>query len=340
MILILLNHSSSLVMTIPPLLGDTSVGGWQRDFLNVLQSFGIVAVPTYFVISGAFLAYAFQGVSKEKRTWAFAKFTWHSLEHILWPYLIWSGIFYVVIYMFYGMRFDSLGYIKNLLVGYPYNFVPMLAFFYFLSPVLIWVGKRHAFLLLLVFLSYQMFLLNLVYPGFLGFTFSAWATYLRPPIISKPMADWGMFFPVGIVYGLEKTKIMPWLTKAKPFFFVLFLLCLIATVLNEVSIIQFPQARVVAGLAFVCLIPAIDRNSIPAVRILEQIGKHSYGFYLSQLVILDLVLFLVHVLAPWMFSYAIALAMLCFVLVLLVPWVLMIPIIRLPGGRIHTYLFG
>lgn len=340
MTLILLNHSSAFVISIPPMLGDNTVGGWQQDILNVLQVFGFLAVPIYFVISGSFLVYAFQGISKEKNRQVFIKFIWSNLARILWPYLIWSIFFYLVVYFFYDIRFNLLGYVKNLLVGYPYNFVPILVFYYLMSPIFIAIGRRYPLMMLAAILLYQVFLSNLLSPGLWGFVFPDWVSIFRPPIISDPMAKWAIFFPIGIVYGLEKPKVIPWAIKYKRVFTVIFLLSLILSILDRVSIIDVPQAIYIFPLAFVCLLPVIDRNSIPMVKSLEQIGKRSYGFYLTQIVILDLILYLVHVLVPGMFSYPIILAGLCFLLVLYLPWTLMIQMAKPPTNRIYAYLFG
>jgi probable poly-beta-1,6-N-acetyl-D-glucosamine export protein len=340
MILILINHSSAFVIAIPPMLGDNAARGWQQDILIILQTFGILAVPIYFVISGSYLVYAFQGISKGKNTQVFMKFIWSNLARILWPYLIWSIIFYLVVYYFYNIRFNLLEYVKNLIVGYPYNFVPLLFFYYLISPILIQVGKRYPILMLVAILSYQVFLSNLVSPGLWGFVLPEWTSIFRPPIISGTMATWAIFFPIGIVYGLEKSRVIPWAIKYKRIFIAIFLLPLILSILDKISIINVPQASYIFPLAFVCLLPTIDRYSIPWVKSLEQIGKRSYGFYLAQIVILDLALYLVHVLAPGMFLFPIILAILCFLLVLFVPWGLMIQISRPPTNRIYAYFFG
>jgi peptidoglycan/LPS O-acetylase OafA/YrhL len=340
MLLILVNHSSTFVTTIPPMLGNSAVGGWQQDILDILQVFGILAVPIYLVISGAFLVYAFQGISKEKSAGVLFKFIWSSLERILWPYLIWSIIFYLVVYFFYDIRFTWLGYVKELLVGYPYNFVPLLIFYYLISPVVIWAGKRFPRLMLASILLYQMFLSSLLVPGLWGVVFPNWVSILRPPIIGGTMAPWGIFFPIGVIYGLDKSSVVPWALKYKRVLIGIFLLSLALSILDKLSVIHAPQASYICPLAFVCLLPVIDRNSIPMVKSLEQIGKRSYGFYLTQIVILDLVLYLVHVLVPGMFSYPVILAILCFLLVLWAPWGLMTQMAKPPANRIYAYLFG
>jgi len=338
MILILLNHSSTFVTTIPQMLGDPVSVEWQQSVLAVFQVLGIIAVPVYFVVSGSFLAYAYQGMAKERSK--FFKFIGSSVERILWPYLIWSTLFYLMIYFLFNIRLNWFDYGKDLLVGYPYNFVPLLVFYYLVSPVVIWVGRRYPHLLLGVIFLYQLTLLNLLSPGILGFIFPEWVSRFRPPIIARTMADWAIFFPIGIVYGLEKAKVIPWAIKYKRVFIVIFFVAMMLSILDKIAIIRFPQASHFAPLAFICLLPAIDRNSIPLVRRLEQIGKRSYGFYLTQIIILDLILFLVHILKPEMFTYPILLTILCFPVALFVPWGLMIQMAKPPTNRVYAYLFG
>lgn len=340
MILILLNHSSTFVITIPSMFGDSAGEGWQQNILYILQVFGIIAVPIYLVVSGSFLTYAFQGITKDKPPRVFLKFIWSSIERILWPYLIWSMIFYLMIYFLFGMRFNLLQYAKDLVVGYPYNFVPLLVFYYLISPIIIWIAKRNPIILIVGVFLYQMLLLNLLSPGILGFVFPGWVSKFLPPVIAGTMADWAIYFPIGVVYGLKKSQVIPGATKFKHLTVVIFFLFLMFAILDKISIIQIPQASHIAPLAFICLLPAIDRNAIPMAKSFEQIGKRSYGFYLTQIVVLDLILYLIHAIIPTMFLHPLVLAVLCFAIALFAPWGLMIQMAKPPTNRIYAYLFG
>src|SRR3990172_12585959 len=98
--------------------------GWQVYFLSFLQGLGILAVPTFLFISGSFVAYAAQGDPPHLSR----KFLLSSLRHILIPYMIWSLVFYIFIYFYLDVQISILGYLKNLIVGYPFHFVPLLVF--------------------------------------------------------------------------------------------------------------------------------------------------------------------------------------------------------------------
>jgi fucose 4-O-acetylase-like acetyltransferase len=59
------------------------------------------------------------------------------LRHILVPYVIWSAVFYLVVYLLQGEQYTVFEYAKNLAVGYPYHFVPLLVFFYLIAPLIV-----------------------------------------------------------------------------------------------------------------------------------------------------------------------------------------------------------
>ena len=83
--LIVLNHAIHFGLQTSP-VGPPWLGA-----LIALQALGAFAVPVFLFVSGAFLAYAAKEFS--------VTFIRSSLERILWPYVIWSGIFYTLMYL-------------------------------------------------------------------------------------------------------------------------------------------------------------------------------------------------------------------------------------------------
>ena len=59
-------------------------------------------------------------------------------------------------------------YLKNLLVGYPYHFVPLLVFWYLATPALVWIGRRRGALLLAGIGAWQAWLLAVRFPEMFG----------------------------------------------------------------------------------------------------------------------------------------------------------------------------
>src|SRR5688500_13977086 len=109
-VLIAINHAIHFGLEVNP------VDGAARHALVFLQALGAFAVPAFLFISGAFLSY-----SAGQLSWAFVR---SNVGRILWPYLVWSALFYVVVLLTNGERQSAPGYVKSLVVGYPYHFVP------------------------------------------------------------------------------------------------------------------------------------------------------------------------------------------------------------------------
>lgn len=162
-VIVVFFHSIVMVNDIPVELGYPPMEGWKHIFLSILGSLGIFAVPTFLFISGSFFAYATQ--TRGKGAKFLYKVSWANIIHILWPYIIWSIAFYIAIFIGRGETYSISGYIKNLIVGYPYHFIPLLIFNYFLAPIFLLLGKRFGWILLLAIAIYQVTLINLLHLG-------------------------------------------------------------------------------------------------------------------------------------------------------------------------------
>ena len=336
MLLIVLNHTIHLGIEYATMLGY-----WQRYtpsgyFHWILQALGAFAVPIFLYISGSFVAYAATG-EPPKLT---RKFLQSGLIHILVPYLLWSVIFYLVLYINRGTQFSFIEYLRHLLVGYPFHFVPLLVFFYLISPILVPIAKRFAWILILGFLIYQLFLLNIKYPGTLGFEFPGWANIFVIPILGGTLADWGVCFPIGIVFGLHMQNIRPWLLKLKWVFFSLAIGSFLVALLDAQKIITGPLARFIGPILFLLVIPVIQRNSIPGVRRFEEVGKRSYGVYLTHLIVLDTIYLIISKLLPSAFQYTLILTPIILLIALIFPITVMNYLSKSAFRKYYRYVFG
>ena len=336
MVLIVLNHSISVGLDSMVRVGVTPVPSWGMITLNVLQALGAFAVPIFFFISGSFVAYAAQGDPPRLPR----KFLWASLRHILVPYVIWSILFYVLVYFQFEERFTMGGYVKNLLVGYPYHFVPLLAFYYLLSSILVVFAKRHPAILLVLVGLYQLFSINVVNPGYLGFTFPEWARWFALPVLRTTIADWGVFFPLGLVYGMHAKALLPWMKKYLWLLLLLSAALFVLGLLNAFEILVFPIARILCPLPLTLALPAITRDRIPWVRTFERIGKRSYGLYLTHLFVLDLALLLIHSVLAGLIGIPFLLFPILFALGIIIPIALMEMAARGPIKRTYRLIFG
>jgi len=336
MVLIVLNHSIQMGMEATLAAGYAIPGGWARFLLTILQGLGVFAVPIFLFISGAFVAYAAKGTSRLS-----VKFVWNSVRHILWPYLVWSVLFYALIYLHGGQVFSIVGYLKNLATGYPFHFVPLLILFYIASPVLIPAAKRHPWLLLGAIGGYQLLLIAIRHPDALSVSLPRSASVLNPPVVGGTFSDWGVYFPLGIVFSLHASSLRSRLKQVKWASLLAALALFVLGLLHATEAANAPWARYFAPVPLIFVIPVTQRGSIPAVQQLERVGKRSYGLYLTHLFVLDLLLLVIGQFARQLFAYQYLLLPLLFVVGLAIPLLVMSDMAqRKPTRKVYRYVFG
>ncbi len=336
MALVVLNHAIHM-----GLLGLSRLGypalpeGW-RFTLTAVQALGAFAVPIFFVVSGSFMAYAARSAPRLSPS-----FVWKSVRHIIWPYVVWSLLYYALMAVYQGERTSAPGYLKNLAVGYPFHFVPLLIAFYVLSPLLIPLARRFSWLLLAAFGLFQLFLLALRDPGLFGFAFPAQLGVLFPPVLGNPLADWAIYFPIGLVFGLHAAQWKPWLLRLRWAFVAATALLFVLGLLDVAGVVVAPWARFLCPAPLMFVLPTIERRAIPAVGQLEMVGKRSYGLYLTHLIVMNLVLMALE----WIGGQTVVLVVLIFPLLLvaglLVPMWLMGSFQQRGATRkVYRYVFG
>jgi peptidoglycan/LPS O-acetylase OafA/YrhL len=335
-ILVVMDHAIHMSLAAFSRAGLLPPAGLVHVVLVVLQELGAIAVPIFLFLSGGFIVYAVRGRALPVAY----RIVVPTLRFIIVPYLVWSLIFYVVAYMLQVQRLPLLEYVKGLLVGYPFNFVPLLVFFYLLGPWLVLAIQRHPWLLLAAVLAYQAFLLNVISPGSLGVEFPSWTWWLSPPVLRATLAKWAIYFPLGVVYGLHGKAILEFLRRAW--------LPLAATGialygLRVAGVIQGWDAR---ALGMVCPIPLIllclliKRENIPLAGRIEQYGTKSYGLYLTNLIVISLLLAGMQIAAPWLLQHLIVVIPVLFFVTLHLPFWVMTLADRSPARLIQRYVFG
>jgi fucose 4-O-acetylase-like acetyltransferase len=273
--LIVLNHAVHFGLQVAPV-----EGGWLRA-LVFLQALGTFAVPAFLFISGAFVCYAASELSI-----AFLRST---LERLLWPYVIWSLVFYAVAWALRGDAVSPGGVVRNLAVGFPYHFVPLLTVWYVLAPFLVRAGRKYGAWLVAAIAAYQVLLLVLRYPVLFGVPRPSWAFLVEPPVLFKPMSDWAVYFPLGLVLALHNAAVKPRLARLRPWLLAVTAALFALGLLNAYGIVQAHWARFVAPLPLMFVLPTIDRGAIPWLARFEALGRRSYGIYLSHFVVLTVV---------------------------------------------------
>jgi peptidoglycan/LPS O-acetylase OafA/YrhL len=335
-LLVLLNHSITMSFWMADRFGYRIPTGAEYVIFDVLRTIGLFAVPIFLYLSGAFFAFAIQNRSLANSY----KVVWHDLRNVIFPYVIWSIVFYGMVYFLLGEKYSLLGYAKNLIVGYPNNFVPLLVLFYLLAPLLIRIAKRQPWLMLAAIFAYQLLLTNILQPGILGFTLPAWAKYLAPPIVRDTLSTWAIFFPFGMVFSqylsawnksVHKYVLVLWAGL-----FVLFVL----TVLSNLGTVKLAISGIMVPIMGIMLIPSIRRDIVPFYRWVEEVGKRAYGLYLTNLIVVTSSLFGIRAIFPWLLKQYPLLIPVLFLLALFIPTGLMRFIEKHSRQSLYRYLFG
>jgi peptidoglycan/LPS O-acetylase OafA/YrhL len=335
-IIVVLYHSIHMSGVFMGEAGIPVTNGIGGIILMTFTLLGVFAVPTFLFISGSFFIYSIRG--QESRL--SYRTVFKGLKHILLPYLIWSLVFYLILYLWHDRVFSPFEYFKHLVVGYPFNFVPLIVFFYLLSPVLVRLSKKYSFLIIAIIAGYQIFLINVLHPGTLGFIFPDWTRFLVVPVLGRSIADWGIYFPLGMVFSLHAGTLTPYLLKIKwalagatAAFFIL-------GFLSVRNVLDFQAAYFIAPLPFVGFAATISRSSIPIVKSLEAVGKRSYGLYLTNLIVLDTVLYAMTLAAPQMLNYQLVIVPVLFALSVGIPMAAMSGLARMPKWGMYRFVFG
>lgn len=333
---VLINHSIAMSLWMASLYHYPTPSQAVMIILTSIKEIGVFAVPIFLFLSGSFFGYALQ-----KRTTGKAYRTvLQSLQGVILPYLIWSVVFYLITYLVLGEQFSLVGYLKNLLVGYPFNFVPLLIFFYLVSPLLLLAIKKFPVLSMLAILIYQLFVANILNPSIFGLSMPAWTYNLTPPVLRVTFSNWGIFFPLGMVYyQFMRTVNEPMKKYALPIGLVTILL-FVLNILYLMQVINLPIAGILCPVVGLLLIPTIQRDQVPGHTWIERIGKYSYGLFLTNLTVITLLLSLIHLLFPWLLEYYLVLVPVILVPTLYIPWGLMLYIERPPQRMVYPYLFG
>jgi probable poly-beta-1,6-N-acetyl-D-glucosamine export protein len=335
-IFVLLNHSVTMSLWMANRLNLPYPEKTWLGIMSILQIVGLITVPIFLFLSGAFFAF---GLNKRPLKNAY-KMVWQNILNVLWPYLIWTVLYHLVMYFLLKETLTPFLFIKYILVGYPYNFVPILLFFYAVAPILIWCLKKYPVITLIAVFAIQAFLAieeNEVYPGLMS---PAWMHYLAPPVIRQTLSIWAIFFPLGCYFQLNNQAVSTFLRKYKWAVIGAFAASFGLVVLNVLNVIVLPVAGIIEPIFFVLLIPIIQRQISPIFQWVEAIGKHSYGFYLANLIIMTLVLFGLKTLLPFLLQQYLILIPLLFILALYIPWGLMKLFESPPQSRISRYVFG
>ena len=203
------------------------------------------------------------------------------------------------------------------------------------------IGKSKIGILMLVVIGlYQLILINLLNPGILGFTFPKSASFLAVKVLRTTLAEWAIYFPLGLIYGLQARKWIPQLQKLKWVFAGMTVLLFGIGLLDAFSIVRFPLAFMLCPFTMMMLLPLVKRDMLPWVRFLERVGRRTYGIYLTHLLFLNLLLYGLAFLVPWLFQFAVLTTVLFFIIGFGIPMIIMESVAKSRAKIVYRYIFG
>lgn len=334
--LVVLNHAITLSLQYRVEAGFEPLPDFERIILVALQTLGIIAVPTFYFLSGGYLVYAVRGKPLTAAYHVIAR----ALRSIIVPYLLWSILFYIFIYLLQGDLYTLREYLKFILVGYPFHFIPLLVFYYLLAPILIRLIDRYPWGTMVAIALYQVFSVMVLMPGTFGVSLPEWTRYLTIPGIRQSVAIWGIFLPLGILYGLQGERMRSVLRRITWLLVILAVISYVLAVLHWLSLYHAPVAGLLNPLFVLLIFPLIARESIPFARGLEQLARRAYGLYLTNLILLSIALVIIRTWFPGLFSKMLILFPILVAVTIAALWLLMVGVEKLPSPNVRRYVFG
>lgn len=335
-LLVIINHSIVLSLRTASEYKLSKPGIVETNILLFIKEMGVIVVPTFLFLAGSFMVYSLSNKSILKAY----KMLMPPLKNAITPYLIWSFVFYVMVYLLHGENYNIFGTIKNLLVGYPYNFVPILLFYILLSPLILKAAEKHPLFTMLIFSVIQIILANITFPGIIGFKFPEFMNILAPPILKIPLALWAVFYPFGIVFTLHKAKIQPWLKKNGWLIATAALGLYLVASLQESGYLRFRAAEWLLPVFVIPLYTIVERKKIPFVSFLEKAGKRSYGIYLLNIILISTFVYLTANYLPWLYQIFSLHVLIISLLTLGSSYLLMNAVEKRAGRNVYRIIFG
>lgn len=322
--------------------------------LIAMMKLSFFAVPSFLFVSGSFLAYTVRG-NTSALNWKMVR---TRVVALLIPYLIWSGVQFVAEILLTCHRTgctiaSPLLYLKRLLIGDTYWYVPLICQVFLLSPILVpWAKNRWRPLLSVAILA-QLSSITISYMS----NFSVPVPKILVVAFTGPFFLRDILYSVsGIIVGFHLTEFKNWLARIKwwlPGSVVIFavltlvesevLYRLVYTTYSENGHIQSGYHTIPMTLYIFSFVLCFLAFDIPAglSKLLYQLGRNSYGIYMLQGVFIVFVFTkIIYHVAPPLLGYQIIYVLILVALVLSTSlWLInFIANSRLKG--MCRYLFG
>jgi fucose 4-O-acetylase-like acetyltransferase len=330
--------------------GTSQVGSLTYYVIVVIRQLTAISVAGFLFTAGCFLVYAAKGTQNQV-SWKFIRSRILSLAI---PYLIWSIIIFIQMFITDGVHLTPLGYLRSFLstgADGPYYFVPLLCYLYLLSPFLIKFAKQHPIWLLVV--------AGIIQVG------SESIRYLVVTIGSTPVIDflmkltpdwsvprWILFFCIGMVVGYRLDEFRIWLSKAQRWLvWVVAVAALVAIVEPELVFrltefkwewrsVPFPISHQIYSILAIFLLMTWEVEKTRLFKPLYYLAGRSFGVYLLHHKVMEVIGRLTYHLIPGFLAFQIPLVLLFFIGGLGIPLAFIKLVQKSPARRFQHYVFG
>lgn len=326
----------------------TQIGSLPYYGLRIIEQLVVFSIPAFLIVSGYFVAVA-TGRNQPNVSW---KVVTTRIRNLVIPYLLWSIVTIGLKIFVEGDRPSPLTLVRTLLTGSAnevFYFVPLLAQFYILSPVLVPLARKHWKALLLGVAILQLTIHAIQLPVLLG----------RPDLsitqVIRLLPKWLfltkiLWFPLGLIFGFHLADFKRvlfsfrwWLAGAA--------ILLIPLGFVEWEVYFRLSGRVwlehsetlidsLYSLAVVFGLLAFERANYPMTNLISDLGAKSFGIYLTHAIVIEYVAKIIYRLMPELLGYQILLQPVLIVCGLGVPLLMITLMNALPVRKHYTYVFG
>lgn len=326
----------------------SQVGSLAYYILIILRQLTAISVAGFLFTAGCFLVYAGRG-SQDKISWKFIR---TRVLNLFIPYLIWSIVIFIQIYITDGVQHSVLGYISLFFstgADGPYYFVPLLGYLYILSPFLTKIAKRNPVWLLAGAGFLQVLTASFRYIN-LGFGNSPFLDFLIKISPDWSVPRWILFFSIGLVVGYRMDEFRAWLIRARHWLGWAVGIAALAAIIEPELIfrltrmewrsVPFPISHQLFSILAIFLLMTWEVERTRFYKPLYYLGGRTFGIYLTHHKIMEVIGRIFYHLAPGFLAYQVPLALVFFVGGLGLSLGLMKLVSLTPARRFYRYLFG